>query len=90
MSASPSTNAPDLRGAHVAGQVDAHAPASRAGAKYWRKVRQSGVIFRCSYSGFVGGDDRIVLRSNRAAFAGDFGRDALVDFRRQAWIDENG
>ncbi len=38
----------------------------------------------------IGANDRVIQRRRRSAFTGDFCRDALVDFRRQARIDQNG
>ena len=38
----------------------------------------------------IGANDRVIQRRCRSAFAGNFCRDALVDFRRQARIDQNG
>jgi hypothetical protein len=38
----------------------------------------------------IGVDDGVVERRDGAAFAGDFGGDALIDFRRQARFDEDG
>ena len=41
-------------------------------------------------SGAIGLNDGVVEGRDGAAFAGNFGGDALIDFRRQARIDENG
>jgi hypothetical protein len=40
--------------------------------------------------GAVGGANGIGERGGRSTFAGNFGGDALVDFRRKVRIDEDG
>ena len=82
-------HAADLRRANIAREIDAHALLFEA-----REILAEGapvgsdlvvIVFAA-----VGLNDRVVQRSDGTAFAGNFGRDALVDFRRQARVDEDG
>ncbi len=59
-------------------------------AKYWARVVQSGVMWRCAYPARSAAIICVVDRSDGVALAGDLRGDALVDLGGQAGIDEHG
>ena len=81
-------HAADLRGADVAGEVDADALLFEA-----REVLAEGAPVGSDVvvlvAGAIGLNDGIVEWRDGIAFAGDFGGDALEDFRGQARVDED-
>ena len=82
-------HAPDLRCANVAGQIDAHALLFQAG-KVLLKAAPVGRDVIVIVAGAVGLDDGVIQGRDGTAFAGDLGRDALIDFRGQAGIHQDG
>ena len=82
-------HAADLCCAHVAGEVDAHALFFDAG-EVLAEGSPVGSDVVVVVSGVVGLNDGVIERRDGAAFAGDFGSDALIDFRGQAGVDEDG
>ncbi len=82
-------HAPDLGGADVAGQIDSHALFFQTG-KVLLKAAPVGRDVIVIVAVAVGLDDGVIQRRDRTAFAGDLGRDALVDLRGQARIHQDG
>jgi hypothetical protein len=82
-------HAPDLRGADIAGQVDAHALLLDA-RKILAKGAPVGGDVIVLVAGMIGLNDGVIERCDGTAFPGNFRGDALIDFRRQAGIDEDG
>ena len=76
-------HAADLRGADIAGQVDAHALLFQT-----REILAEGAPVRGDVVMLVavaiGVNDGVVERGDGVAFAGNFRGDALIDFRGQA------
>ena len=81
-------HAADLRSSDIAGEVDPHALLFEA-----REILAEGSPIGRDVIAVVAGaialNDGVVERRGRAAFAGNFGGDALKDFRRQAGVDED-
>src|SRR5208282_6184293 len=80
---------PDLRGSHVAGEIDAHALFFEAREKL-AEGPPVGIDLVMDVAGTIVRDHGIVEGSSRAAFSGDFGSDALIDLGGEARIDEDG
>ena len=82
-------HAPDLGGADVAGQIDAHALLFQTG-EVLLKGAPVGRDVIVIVARAVGLDDGVIQRRDGTAFAGDLGGDALIDLRGQARIDQDG
>ena len=82
-------HAADLRGADIAREIDAHALLFEA-REILAEGAPVGSDLEMLKAAAIGLNDRVVERSDGAAFAGDFGGDALINFRGQARVDEDG
>ena len=82
-------DAADLRGADIAGQVDAHALLFEAG-EILAEGSPVGSDVVVLVAGAICLNDSIVERRDGTAFAGNLGGDSLIDFRRQTRFDEDG
>ena len=82
-------HATDARGSYVAGNVDSDVLLFEPGKVFAKRspVDVNTIVIVLLLIRF---ENRVIQRSDRLALAGDFRGDPLIDFRRQARIDEDG
>ena len=81
-------HAANLRGSDITCEVDAHALLLKPGEVLAQGAPVGNDVVMV-VGGTIGLNDGIVERSGGSALAGDLGRDALINFRRQPGINED-